>query len=98
VEPETKITEKENEIYAFAKSDSFMQELLQHENPRVVALAEARLGVKSSLLQTRAETLGYMARRGPLCVYLKMYGAHTTRWAGGDASNFQNLKRRSRDD
>lgn len=80
-------------IYAFAKSDPFMEELLDHDDDRVRALAEARLGAKSTLLQTRAETLGWMASRGSLCVYLRMYGAHTTRWSGGDSSNFQNLKK-----
>jgi hypothetical protein len=98
VEPETKEGPPRKDgtrgtIYAFAKTDPFMEELLEHEDPRVKALAEARLGEKSNILQTRAETLGWMASRGPLCVYLRMYGAHTTRWSGGDSSNFQNFKK-----
>jgi DNA polymerase bacteriophage-type len=84
---------KNGPIPAFAKSDPFMEELLEDEDDRVKALAEARLGVKSTLLQTRAEALGWMASRGPMCVYLRMYGAHTTRWSGGDSTNFQNLKK-----
>jgi hypothetical protein len=92
VEPETK-DGKKTDIYCFAKTDRFMEELLEHDDDRVRALAEARLGVKSTLAQTRAETIGFMARRGPLCVYLRMYGAHTTRWSGGDRSNFQNFKK-----
>ena len=82
-------------IPAFAKTDEFMRELLDDDDPRIRALAEARLGTKSTLLQTRAETLGYMAGRGPLAVYLRYCGAHTTRWSGGDNSNFQNFKRGS---
>lgn len=82
-------------IPAFAKTDEFMRELLEDDDDRVRALAEARLGTKSTLLQSRAETLGYMAGRGPLCVYLRYCGAHTTRWSGGDNSNFQNFKRGS---
>lgn len=81
-------------IYAFAKTDPFMEELLDHEDERVKALAEARLGAKSSLVQTRAETLGWMASRGgTLPVYLHYCGAHTTRWSGGDGTNFQNFKK-----
>lgn len=72
------------QIPQFAKNDPFMQELLENEDDRIRGLAEARIGAKSTLLQTRAETLGWMARRGSLCVYLKMYAAHTTRWGGGD--------------
>jgi len=86
-------TNPDKQIWAFAKTDPFMQDLLEDEDERIRTLAEARLGIKSTLLQTRAETLGWMARRGPLCVYLRMYGAHTTRWSGGDGSNFQNLKK-----
>lgn len=86
---------KNGKIPAFAKTDAFMRELLDDENSRVRALAEARLGVKSSLLQTRAETIGAMAQRGDLAIYLRYCGAHTTRWSGGDGSNFQNLKRGS---
>lgn len=87
---------KNGEIYAFAKTDDYMRNyLLEHENERVRALAEARLGVKSTLMQTRAETLGWMASRGPMPVYLRYCGAHTTRWAGGDGANWQNFKRGS---
>lgn len=78
-------------IYAFAKTDPFMEELLADEDDEIRALAEARLGIKSTLLQTRAETLGWMASRGFLCVYLRYAGAHTSRWGGGDGSNFQNF-------
>jgi DNA polymerase family A len=90
VEPDTKTTEKGNTKFAFAKTDPFMEECLSDEDPEVRALAEARLGTKSSLLQTRAATLGWMASRGPLCVYLHYAGAHTSRWSGGDDTNFQN--------
>lgn len=77
-------------IYAFAKDDPFMEELLVDEDEEIRSLAEGRLGIKSTLLQTRAETVGWMASRGPVCVYLRYCGAHTSRWSGGDRSNFQN--------
>jgi DNA polymerase len=84
---------KNGPIPAFAANDDFMKELQEDENPRVSALASARLGAKSTLLQTRAETLGFAAHRGPLPVYLRYCGAHTTRWSGGDKTNFQNLSK-----
>jgi DNA polymerase len=86
---------KNGDIPAFAKTDPFMRGLLEHPSERVRALAEARLGVKSTLLQTRAETLGWMASRGPLPVYYRYCGAFTTRWSGGDNANWQNFKRGS---
>lgn len=88
---------KNKKIYAFAKTDTFMQELLQGEDETVADLANARLGVKSTIQQTRAETLGRMARRGPLCVYVRPYGAKTTRPSGGDKSNFLNFKKQDPD-
>src|ERR1700743_576883 len=95
VEPETKTSPKGNEIYAFAKNDQFMRDLLEDENDTVRALAEARLGEKSTLLQPRAATLGWMASRGPMPVYLRYSGAATLRFSGGDGANWQNFKRGS---
>ena len=78
IEPETK-PGKNGSIPAFAKTDDFMVGLLEHEDERVRTLAEARLGLKSTLDQTRAERLGFMAQRGAMPVYLSYCGAHTTR-------------------
>lgn len=86
---------KNGPIPCFAKNDDFMRDLLEDEDDRIKGLAEARLGAKSSALQTRAETLGWMASRGAMCVYLRMYGAHTTRWSGGDGANWQNFRRKA---
>lgn len=92
VEPATK-DGKHGPIYAFAKTDDFMRDLLESDDQRLSDLATARLGVKSTIDQTRAEALGNAASRGALPVYLRYAGAHTTRWAGGDNSNFQNFRR-----
>lgn len=92
VEPETK-DGKNEKIYAFAKNDPFMKELQESDDPIVANLAAARLGAKSTITQTRAETLGWMSCRGPLTVYIRPYGAKTTRPAGGDSSNFLNMKK-----
>lgn len=94
IEPALK-TGKNGPIFAFAKTDDFMKELLENEDERISGLARARLGIKSSGMQTRVETIGGMASRGPLCTYLRYAGAHTGRWSGGDGSNFQNFKRGS---
>ena len=95
VEPEIKISPKGNQIYAFSKTDQFMRDLLEDEDDTVRTLAEARLGEKSTLLQTRAATLGWMASRGPMPVYLRYSGASTLRFSGGDGANWQNFKRGS---
>jgi hypothetical protein len=82
-------------IPALAKTDPFMQELLDHDDERIRELAQARLDVKSTITETRSARLGQMAERRRLCVYLHYCGAHTRRWSGGDDVNFQNLGRRS---
>jgi DNA polymerase I-like protein with 3'-5' exonuclease and polymerase domains len=81
--------------YALAKTDQGMQSLLDHDNPTVAALAAARLGVKSTLEETRTLSLIKVAGRGPLPVYLNYYGAHTGRMSGGDGLNLQNLPARA---
>ena len=93
-EPETK-EGKNGPIYAFAATDDYMRCLLEHDAPRVRALAEARLAAKSNIVQTRSERLGWMSTRGAMCVYLSYAGAHTTRWSGGDSLNWQNFPRDS---
>ena len=95
VEPEMKANAKGEAIYAFAKTDEFMKFWSgeEHDNELARLLCEARLGVRSTIDQTRAERLGWMSRRGRLPVYLNYCGAHTTRWSGGDKVNFQNFKR-----
>lgn len=95
IEPETK-PGKNGDNYCFARTDSFMQDfLLEHEDDFIRTLAEARLNEKSTIDQTRAERLGWMSTRGPMCVYLAPYAAHTTRFGGGDKVNYQNFKRGS---
>jgi DNA polymerase len=57
VDIEFKTTAAGNEVPAFAKSDEFMERLLNDADPDVVALAAARIGIKSTLEETRAGTL-----------------------------------------
>lgn len=94
VAPPTKTSPTTGKItYAFSKSDKAFTDLLEHEDPRVQALVAARLGVKSTLEETRTASLMGVAERGPLPIMLKYYGAHTGRFSGGDKMNLQNLPR-----
>jgi len=83
------------ETYAFAKNDEEFKALLEHENPDVQAIVAARLGVKSTLEETRTERLIGISGRGPLPVPLRYYAAHTGRWGGDDKINLQNLPKKS---
>ena len=92
VEPETKTSPSTGEqIYAFAKTDPAMQALLEDDNEEVRFLAEARIAVKSALVETRAQRFHDCATRGVMPVYIKYGAAHTLRMGGGDKMNWQNL-------
>jgi DNA polymerase len=85
------------ETYAFAKSDKEFTALLEHENPEVQALVAARLGVKSTIAETRALKLTNTAQRGDgkFPVMLHYWGAKTTgRHSGGNKINPQNIPAR----
>jgi DNA polymerase len=84
-----------NQTYAFAKSDEEFLDLLEHPNPTVQAIVAARLGVKSTLEETRTQRFLGISMRGPLPVPLRYYAAHTGRWGGDDKINLQNLQRSS---
>lgn len=80
--------------YALAKSDQGMKDLLEHDDPQVQALAAARLGVKSTLEETRTQRFIDISSRGMLPVPVRYYAAHTGRWGGDDKINLQNLPSR----
>lgn len=84
-------TDPEKLIPAFARTDPGMQELLEDPDELIRALAETRVAVKSTIIETRAERYHGMALRGPMPVYLAYAKAHTLRWAGGDSTNWQNM-------
>lgn len=93
VEPPTKVNAKGQTKYAFAKKDLDFLRLLEHEDPNVVELVEARLGNKSSQAVTRVERFFDLASRNPMPMPLEYYAAHTGRWGGSDAVNVQNMNR-----
>jgi hypothetical protein len=83
VEPPTKISPTTGkETYAFAKTDEAFKALLEHENLEVQAIVAARLGVKSTLEETRTERFIDMSYRGKFPIPLRYYGAHSGRWSG----------------
>ena len=83
--------------YAFAKTDEGMKALLEDPSIEVQTLAAARLGVKSTLEETRTTRFLGIAQRGKLPIPLKYYAAHTSRWGGTDKINLQNLPSRGAD-
>jgi DNA polymerase len=85
------------QTYAFAKTDAGFKALLNHDSPEVQALATARLGLKSTLEETRTERFIAIASRGKLPVPIRYYAAHTGRWGGDDKINMQNLPSRGVD-
>jgi len=96
VEPPTKISPTTGrETYAFSKTDEEFKALLEHENEMVQALVAARLGVKSTIEETRTQRFIEIAGRGTLPIPLRYYAAHTGRWGGDDKVNMQNLPRTS---
>ncbi|MFZ1491165.1 MAG: DNA polymerase [Ilumatobacteraceae bacterium] len=97
VVPPTKMSVRTNkETYAFAKSDEEFMALLEHESPRVRALVEARLRVKSSIMETRTLRLADAGTTGLFPIELNYCGAMTTqRFSGGGGFNVQNFTRGS---
>lgn len=85
--------------YAFAKTDQGLTDLLEHPDSNVQTLVAARLGVKTTIAETRAERLIQTAQRGVgLPVFLNYWGAKVTgRFSGGNKVNLQNLPNRGGD-
>ena len=89
--PEKWSVKQEDWTYAFAQTDLEFVALTTHEDPEVANLIRARLAVKSTLAEKRAERV--LASGDPFPIYLNYALAHTTRWSGGDKTNAQNFTR-----
>jgi hypothetical protein len=95
VDPPTKISLRTGkETWAFGKTDKAFLELQNHPDERVQTAVAARLGVKSTIEETRTQGLIDVSKRGRLPIMLNYYGAHTGRFSGGDKLNLQNLPAR----
>jgi DNA polymerase len=101
VEPPMKVSKVTGKTtYAFAKQDIEFLELEEHDDPMVQALVAARLGVKSTIEETRAQRfisishLPWPVKRQRLMpMPLRYSGAHTHRLSGDWKLNVQNLSR-----
>ena len=101
VEPPTKISlTTGKEAYAFAKTDADFIELEEHENPDVQALVAARLGIKTTIEETRTQRFLAISRltwpgnqAALMPMPLRYSGAHTHRLSGDWKLNVQNLSR-----
>lgn len=102
IEPPMKWSARtKKDIYAFAKTDEGMVELLNHEDEEIRALISGRLGIKSTIEQTRTRrflnisftTFKYYGQPW-IPVPLKYSGAHTHRLSGDWQLNMQNLSTR----
>jgi len=93
--PPTKVSPTTGkDAFAFAKTDDGFKQLLTHPDYKVQALANARLGNKSTLEETRTQRFIDISKRGLLPVPVRYYAAHTGRWGGDDKINLQNLPSR----
>lgn len=94
VEPPTKVSLRTGKkAWAFSKTDQEFLALANHPDERVSTLVAARLGIKSTIEETRTLSLLGVAERGRLPIMLNYGGAHTGRFSGGDKLNLQNLPR-----
>lgn len=86
------------ETWALSKNDEGFIKLTEHPDPFIQQLCAVRLGTKSTIEESRIERFIDIGIRnsGRLPIPLKYYGAHTGRWAGMDAVNFQNLPSRDK--
>lgn len=83
---------------ALAKTDEFMQGLLEHEDPAVALLAAARLGHKSTIEETRTQRYISVSKLtgphwtpGAAPMPLRYGAAHTHRLGGDWLMNVQNM-------
>lgn len=94
VAPPTKQNAANITKWAFARTDIEFMDLLEDPDEHVVALVEARLGSKSSIVESRIRRLLDISTRGALPFPLSYCGAMANkRWSAWDNINLQNLPR-----
>lgn len=98
IDPPVKVSETTGKTtWAFSKTDEEFLALLDSDDEKVQALVAARLGTKSTILETRMRTMQQLAnaRDQRIPVTLNYHGATTGRWSGS-IWNPQNLPRIAR--
>ncbi len=99
VEPPTKVSRKTHKVtFAFAKTDQVFTDMADDESLSDYSreLVRARLGLKSSIEETRAKTYYEAAvLRGDLPAMLQFSGAQNTHRLSGSVWNLQNNSRNS---
>lgn len=97
IEPPLKISPTTGRTtFAFAKNDEGWKDLEDEwgDDPIAGPILAARLGVKSTIAESRAERFVNIAENfGKLRVPLRYYAAHTGRYGGMEKINCQNLTR-----
>jgi DNA polymerase len=98
VEYKPSLTDPGRQIPAFAKTDEFMANLLDSDDPALAALAHARLGLRSTIEKSRGERIMSIGTlnwpewvSGNMPIPLRYSGAHTHRLSGDWKINMQNL-------
>ena len=92
-------TNPDKQVPALAKTDEAFVAMQTDKDPLVGAAARARLGVKSTILETRMASFLEVSRacQGKMPIFLNYYAATTGRWGGGGGLNQQNMMRIPRD-
>jgi len=97
VEVPLKISPTTNKpTYAFAKTDEGWKDLEEEyaDDPLIASILAARLGVKSSIAESRAERMmGIATKYNWLRIPLRYYAALTGRYGGMEKINAQNFTR-----
>lgn len=79
----TKVSERTGKVApATAKTDLEFMALLEHDDPIVRALVETKLGVSSTIEETRTGRFLSIASRGLMPIPLRYASAHTGRYGG----------------
>lgn len=98
IEYKQSITNPEVKVPAFAKTDDFMAQLQEHPDPEVQALAAARLGLRSTIEESRGARFLSIAQlnwpsycHGNMPIPLRYSAAHTHRLGGDWQLNAQNM-------
>lgn len=83
-------------VPAFSKQDQEFVAMQESDDELLANVVSARLGVKSTLEETRTQKLILMADWPAVPIYLNYYGAQVTgRFSGGEGVNWQNNGRKS---